>query len=233
MKSQSMMNKIYPRKVISFVDRKIKLLGINCRYQVFTILNILFICSLLIFEGIFLFVPKGYILAPVSVLIFLCLFEVFVFDLPIYKRKKRLEQEAIFFFQIFSLTLESNRNLKSALALTCQNIDNELSKEFQKALLEMDMGKSFSESLTAMKERIPSETIHNLILHIIEANSFGSNMTDSLQEQITNLQEQQLLDIKASIMKIPTKISIISALIFGPLLFLLIISPILIRLFLS
>ena len=64
-------------------------------------------------------------------------------------------------------------------------------------------------------------------------NIFGNNIVDSLYNQVDYLREKKLLDVKATIGKMPVKISVISVIFFVPLMMLIILSPIVINLFLK
>ena len=119
------------------------------------------------------------------------------------------------------------------LEITTDAIDSDLSKEFAFALKEAKLGKSLNEALNDLKIRIPSKNVNNVLLNIIEANEYGHSINDSLNNQIDYLIDKKVLDIKGQINQIPTKISIISVLIFLPLIILLIISPVLINYFIK
>lgn len=93
----------------------------------------------------------------------------------------------------------------------------------------MKLGKSLNEALNDMKKRIPSEAINNALLNMIESNLFGNSILTSMNNQIDFLREKQMLDIKAEINKLPTKVSIISALFFVPIMLLIILAPVLIQ----
>ena len=176
MNERSLVRRIYTEKTIKKVEKKIKLLGINCKYNVIDLLNLRLLIGIAIFVLLLIFNKNGYILAPITVILFHYLSEYIVLDYPIKKRRKKLEEEAIFFFEVLSLTMESGRNLTKGLLLTSKNIDSELSQEFKKSLEEMSLGKSFSECLNSMKERIPSDTINNAILNIVQSSIFGNNI---------------------------------------------------------
>lgn len=228
-KERSLVRRIYPEKTITRIEQKIKKLGITCNYKVINLLNTRLFISLIIFILSLLFLKNGYILAPLLTVIFYLVSEYLVLDLPVQKRGKKLEKEAIFFFEVLALTLESGRNLNAALQITSKNIDSELSKEFQKSLQEIHLGKSFTECMNDMKARIPSETINNAILNITQSSIFGNNILESLNNQLDYLREKRLLEIKAEITKLPTKISVISVLFFIPIMLLVILSPVLLE----
>ena len=211
------------------VEDKINLLGDEYPYTVRMVLNYRLLLAILIFFVLIVFVKNSYLYAPI--ISFLVYFgsSYLLLDYPLKKRCLKLEHEAIFFFEISELTLESGRTLSQALEITSKNVDGELSKEFQKTLDEVKLGKSLIESLKAMKKRIPSDTINNTILNITESSMFGSNVIDSLNNQLEYLRNKRLMEVKARINKLPTKISVISVIFFIPLLLLIILSPVILE----
>ena len=225
----SLFVKIYPKRTIDRVERKITLLGVSNHYNLFAILNFRVIISLILFVIILIVSDIGYILAPVVAILFYYLSEKILLDYPIKKRAKKLEKEALFFFEILLLTLEAGRNLGHALNLTTANVDSELSLEFKKTLSEVKLGKSLNEALNDMKKRIPSEAINNAILNMVESNIFGNSIVVSLTNQIDFLNNKQMLDVKAEINKLPTKVSIVSVVFFVPIMLLIILAPVLVR----
>lgn len=228
MESRRLVRKIYSEKSIDRIDKKIRFLGSSSKMNTVEFLYLRLVVELLLFGFLLLFHSRGYFLAPIVVILFHFLVEYFFLDGPIKKREKKLEEEAIFFFEVLLLTLQSGKNLVSSLHLTAKNIHSELSYEFEKSLREMKLGKSFSEALVGLKERIPSDTINNAILNIVQASVFGNNIEESLSNQLDFLREKRLLDIKGTIGKLPTKISIISVVFFIPLILLVILAPVLV-----
>ena len=231
MRERSLVRRIYSEKSIENIEKKIKLLGLHCHYKAIDLLNYRLLINLVLFFFLLAFNRNGYILAPITVVLFHYLSEYFVLDYPIKRREKKLEEEAIFFFEVLSLTLESGRNLTLSLQITSKNIQSELSEEFQKSLNEMNLGKSFQEAITDMKERIPSDTINNALLNIVQSSIFGNNIEESLNNQLDFLRDKRLLDIKSQIGKLPTKISILSVLFFIPIILIVILAPVVIDLF--
>ena len=157
------------------------------------------------------------------------LFAKFTIDPLIKKRGKKLEKEAVYFFEILTLSLESGRNLYNSLEITVSNIDNELSNEFKYALNEVKYGKSLDTALENLRTRIPSDMIDNVILNIKESNIFGNSIVQTLHNQIDFINEKRMLEIKEVIGKIPMKISIVSVIFYVPLILLLILAPVLVE----
>ncbi len=219
--------KIYPKKSLQRIEDKTRLLGSNNHYNTILILNMRIVIAIILFVSLLLASSIGYILAPVMTLLFYYLSEKILLDYPIKKRAKRLEKDALFFFEVLLLTLNSGRSLAHALKLTTNNVDSELSREFKKTLEEVNFGKSLNEALKDMRKRIPSEAINNTILNMIESNIFGNSIIDSMVNQIDYLRQKQMLDIKAKINKLPTTVSIISIIFFVPIMLLIILAPVL------
>ncbi len=232
-KSNSLVRKIYQEKTINKIDAKVKKLGVYYNYDVIDLLNKRLLLTLLLFILVLVLNKNGYLLAPIISIIFYFGSEYFFLDYRIKKRVKKLDDEGLFFFEVLALTLESGRNLKGALDMTCDNIDSELSSEFKKTLAEIRLGKSMSEALKDMKTRIPSETINNVILNITQSSIFGNNIIESIYNQVDYLREKQLLEVKSEIGKMPVKISVISVIFFIPLMLLLILGPVLVNFFLG
>lgn len=217
--------KIYSKKQIEKIETKIKLLGVSSKYNALTFLNIRLITSILIFLIILINYKYGYIFSIIVVILYYYLFEKILLDDKINKRRKKLNVEAIYFFEVLTLSLQTGRNLVEAISITTNSIDSELSLEFKEALRETKYGKSLNESLNDMQSKIPSDSINNIILALTQANIYGSSIIDTMYNQVDYLRERRKLEVKAAISKVPTKISIISVFFFIPLILLIILGP--------
>ena len=133
------------------------------------------------------------------------------------------------FFEVLTLSLETGRNLAEAIDVTTSNVDGILSNEFKEAIREVSFGKSLSEALYDMQDRIPSDTINNVILSLTQSNLYGNSIIDNLYTQIDYLREKRKMEVKGRISKVPVLISIISVLFFVPLLLIIILGPVLLE----
>lgn len=219
--------KIYREHEIKRINSKITSLR-NYPFDEISFLNIRLITTLMLFFITLLIFKAGYITSPIISLIYYYLFEYIFLDTLIIKRTNKLDREALTFFEILTLSLESGRNLEKALEITVQNVNSELSEEFKKTLFEVKFGKSLIEALEDTKKRIPSETINNIILNITQTNIFGNSIIDTMYSQIEFLREKQVLGIREQINKLPNKISIISVLFIVPIILLIVLGPFLI-----
>ena len=221
--------KLFREKDIEKIDEKIKMLGSWVKFDALTFIFLRLVTTLLVLLLFTYILSVGYIFAPFVAIIYYYLFYYILIESKIKRRIKKLDKEALDFFEILTLTLESGRNLENALEITCFNIDSELSNEFKKTLFEMKFGKSLVEALDDMKKRIPSESINNIILNITQTSIFGSSILDTMYNQIEFLRDKQILEIKEQINKIPNKISIISVIFVLPIILFLILGPIFIN----
>ncbi len=221
--------KLFREKDIEKIDEKIKMLGSWVKFDALTFIFLRLVTTLLVLLLFTYMLSVGYIFAPFVAIVYYYLFYYILIESKIKRRIKKLDKEALDFFEILTLTLESGRNLENALEITCFNIDSELSNEFKKTLFEMKFGKSLVEALDDMKKRIPSESINNIILNITQTSIFGSSILDTMYNQIEFLRDKQILEIKEQINKIPNKISIISVIFVLPIILLLILGPIFIN----
>ena len=224
-----LIKKIYRDKGIDNVQQKLNMLNDSKMNDAinYIIGKLLFV--IILFTLVVIIFAKGYLYAPVVGIISYFLYDYLILETKLKRRRDLLEREALYFFEILTLTLEAGRNLEQALKLTCDNVDSEIAKEFKIALMEISFGKSLLEALETMKKRIPSEIINNIILNIVQTNLFGNSILETMYNQLDFLREKQVFKIREQINKIPNKISIISVLFFIPLIFLLIIGPVIIE----
>lgn len=228
-KNLNLAYKIYSTETINKYQKKIDLLGYKDTYNAVIFLNIRFLTTILIFFMILYISKLGYIIAPVISIIYFNVLPRIVIDRKVSERADRLDNDAMYFFEVLTLSLETGRNLKTALEITSESIDSELSYEFRQSLREVRYGKSLNEALENLKLRIPSDTINNIILNISQSNIFGNSIIDTMYNQIDYIRDKQILNAKAKISKIPLKVSVISVIFFIPLILLLILSPIIIQ----
>ena len=228
--SNSLLKKIYRKREIDNIEASIKMLGERSNMDAITFMNIRYFTTLLVFLLILYFSNFGYILAPLISVIYYYMFHYVLIKRPIKNRIRDLDHQALYFFEILTLTLESGKNLENSLEITVFNVDSELSREFKKALFEMKFGKTLIEALEDMKKRIPSETVNNILLNITQTNVFGNSILETMNNQISFLREKQILEIKGEMNKIPNKVSILSVLFVVPLILLLVLGPFVINL---
>lgn len=230
-KKKSFSHRIFSKKEIEKIQKKINMLGESVNFDVFFFLNIRLFSSIVLFLVVLYISEWGYILSPLITFIYYNGLYYVMIELNLKKRCDKLDIEAMHFFEIMTLALESGNNLGKALEISCNNVDNELSREFKKSLDEVSYGKSLNEALESLKLRIPSDTINNIILLITQSNIFGNNIINDMYHQLDYIRDREIQKAKGIISKIPLRVSVISVLFYIPLIMLLILSPVLIEFF--
>ena len=229
--NKGIIKKIYREKDIIYIQEKINMLGSNRKFKfdAVSFLNLRVITTILL--TIILFLSNiNYFIIPFIIILYYNLFYYILITNEINKRIKKLDKEALSFFEILTLSLESGRNLENSLEITCYNIDNELSSEFKRSLMEIKFGRSLMEALDDLKKRIPSDVVNNIILNITQTSVFGNSIIDVMNNQVEFLREKQILEVKSQINKIPNKVSIVSVLFIVPLILLMVLGPFIINL---
>ena len=229
MNREEFINKIYSKNYVSKMIRKVKLLGTGNNMNAYNIILGRLLSSIVLFIFCLFRYKYGYILAPCIVCVYYYLFNRIVLDDKIKERTSDLEAEAMHFFEVLTLSLETGRNLVEAIDVTTLSVDGILSLEFKEAVREVSFGKSLNEALTDMQERIPSETINNIVLSLTQANLYGNSIIENLYNQIDFLREKRKMEVKGKISRVPILISVISVLFFVPLLLLLILGPVILE----
>ena len=229
MNKEELIRKIYSEKYINKQIAKIKQLGVGTKINVYELILGRVLSSVVVFILILYTFDYGYILAPIITFLYYILFSKIILDDKLKKRTIKLEGEAMHFFEVLTLSLETGRNLVEAIDVTTANVSGILSNEFKETVREVSFGKSLNEALSDMQSRIPSDTINNIILSLTESNLYGNSIINNLYNQIDFLREKRKMEVKGRISKVPVLISVISVFFFIPLLLLLILGPILLE----
>ena len=230
--NNGIIKKIYRIKTIEHIQSKINMLGSNRKYKfnATTFLTVRILTTILLGLILIFLTSIKYFVIPFILIAYYYAFYYILITNEINKRIIKLDNEALTFFEILTLTLESGKNLENSLEITCSNIDSELSSEFKRSIIETKFGRSLMEALEDLKKRIPSENINNIILNITQTNVFGNSIVDVMNNQVEYLRDKQIMEIKSEINKIPNKVSIISVIFIIPLILLIVLGPFIINL---
>lgn len=233
MKSGRIENKIYRSEEIKKYHEKCLFLGSDSEITVYSFLNTRLLSTIFLFMLFLIIDYRSIAVNLILCTIYYYFFSKIYLDYRIENRRRKLEKQAISFFEVVSLALESGRNLTDALSLASTNVEGDLSLEFSNALKEMSYGKSLGEALESLKTRIPSSTIQNMILNIRQSNTYGNNMIKTLHQQMNYIREMRILDTKEKINRMPIQVSVASVLLFIPIILLLVLSPVIVQFLLS
>ena len=90
--------------------------------------------SLIVFIALLFLTSYGYIVAPIGTLLYYSFYTKATLDDKLNKRSAKLEAEAMHFFEVLTLSLETGRNLVEAIDVTTANVSGLLSDEFKETI---------------------------------------------------------------------------------------------------
>ena len=202
------------------IDKKMKYAGMIVNPNIFILMRLASSLILLVF--LLFFSSYGYIVGPIVTIIYYYFIEYVILDIQIGKRKQQLEEESLEYFPILLLCLNGSNNIKKAITLTNEQVNNSLSKEFERVIRNVKIGKSLDEALTLMKDRVPSTFIINIIVNLIEANRMGNSISLSIKDQLDYIENKRKNKIIKYHKMMPFKVAIASIIFVFTMLFLLI-----------
>ncbi len=202
------------------IQKKLNYMGLKVDSKVFNVMRL--ISSIILFAFLLIFIDYGYIVAPLTTIVYYFFVEYAILNLGIKKRIEILENDALEFMPIFIICMKNTRNIKNAINMSVGVVSNELSLEFKKVIKSVELGKSLDEALNTMRNNIPSEIISNILISIIEANRLGNSINESINIQLNYIKERNNKKIVNKYKIVPFKLSIISVIfVFIMLLFLM------------
>ena len=196
-------SKIYIR-----IKKKIDFLGIRLKTESYIILR--FISCILLFAILLLTSKYGYIMAPLFTVLYYYLIEYVTLDMQIKKRVRILEDDALLYFPVFLLVFSGDKNIKSAIIKSNKIVENDLSKEFEKTIDLMDLGRSVDEGLSTLSSHIPSVFVNNIIIDIMEANRLGNNIQESIKLQLSLIKAKRDRELISELKSVPLKLTMLS-----------------------
>ena len=202
------------------IDKKMKYAGMIVNPMIFILMRLASSLILLVF--LLFFSSYGYIVGPIVTIIYYYFIEYVILDIQIGKRKQQLEEESLEYFPILLLCLNGSNNIKKAITLTNEQVNNSLSKEFERVIRNVKIGKSLDEALTLMIDRVPSSFIINIIVNLIEANRMGNSISLSIKDQLDYIENKRKNKIIKYHKMMPFKVAIASIIFVFTMLFLLI-----------
>ena len=133
-KKNNFVMKIYRDKSVDRVNTLIDMLGTDFKMDAYTFISMQVVTTIVLFIILLYIFKIGYVIAPFISIIYYYLFNYCLLLIPVKRRGRKLEHEALYFFEILTLTMESGKNLENSLEVTVLNVDSELSNEFKISL---------------------------------------------------------------------------------------------------
>ncbi|WP_289009404.1 type II secretion system F family protein [uncultured Thermomonospora sp.] len=138
------------------------------------------------------------------------LFGFFLPDILLYnaglRRQEELKRTLPDVLDLLVVSVEAGLGFDAALTRVAQNTDGPLSEELARVLQEVRIGKSRSEALRAMGERVAVEEVRTFIAALVQASELGMPIGTVLREQAREARLKRRQRAEEMAQKIPVKI---------------------------
>jgi tight adherence protein C len=153
-------------------------------------------------------------------------------------RKMRARQEQIlialpYSIDILSISVEAGMGFDAAVAYTMRKIKGPLTEEFSKTLNEIRLGKPRLEALEDLGNRAGVDDLKTFITAVVHASRLGGSITNTLRVQADSIRVRRRQRAQEQAMKAPIKIVFPLVLFIFPALFVVLLGPALISVWLQ
>ena len=221
MKTNNLAERIYQRKTIIKIHKKVRMANLNININKFLIQRII-IC--LIIYGVSTFIPKvGLIVAPFITILYYNLTERITLDAKIQKRNLKMEKEIILFIENTLIALKNYQNLKVSLETTCEHNQGEISFEIKRALNESSLGKNLNEAFNNIIAIIPNQNVINFINTLNQTST--ENIIPALESQLKYLKDNKNNNIRIQQLHKLISVCLISTIFISIIIILIVMTP--------
>jgi tight adherence protein C len=141
------------------------------------------------------------------------------------KRKKNITKALPDALDLLTISVEAGLGFDVALKRVTEKWDDELSREFKRALSDVQLGRSRREALRDMSDRTGVEDVQTFISAIIQADQLGVSMSKILRLQSDQMRTRRRQRAEEEAQKAPIKMLFPMVFLIFPALFVVILGP--------
>lgn len=176
----------------------------------------------------------GLIIGSVWVLLLLLLAGLFMPDLWLKASEERRKDEMLRnlpdILDLLSVSVEAGLSFDGALQKVIEKSRGPLTKEFEIALREIEMGKQRREALKDLAERVNIDDVSLFVGSVMQAEQLGVPMANVLRLQSKQVRENRRMRAEEKAQKAPVKILIPMMFFIFPTIFIVLLGPAMIKL---
>ena len=154
-----------------------------------------------------------------------------ILNSKVLQRQKAIQKALPDMLDLLLVSVEAGLGFDMALKRVTEKHKGELSKEMQRALEEIRVGKSRSEALRGMVDRTGVADLRTFVSAVIQAEQLGSDIARTLRIQADTMRQKRRQRAEETAMKAPIKMLFPLIFFILPALFVVILGPPLIRIF--
>lgn len=140
-------------------------------------------------------------------------------------RKKEIQLSLPDAIDLLTISVEAGLGFDPALQRVAEKWDNELTREFQRMLSEIRMGKSRREALREMANRINVDDLNVFIASIVQADQLGVSIAQVLRVQSRQMRMRRRQRAEAKAHKAPIKMLFPMIMLIFPAMYVVILGP--------
>lgn len=156
---------------------------------------------------------------------------VMVINSKVSNRQKTIQKSLPDMLDLLLVSVEAGLGFDMALKRVAEKKPGELSKEINRALEEIRVGKTRSEALRDIYERTGVEDIRAFVSAVIQAEQLGANIARTLGIQADTMREKRRQRAETAAMKAPVKMIFPLVFFIFPALFVVLLGPAVIQIF--
>ncbi|MEO9171201.1 MAG: type II secretion system F family protein [Candidatus Baltobacteraceae bacterium] len=156
-------------------------------------------------------------------------FPIFKLNGAIAARKMEIHRGLPDFLDMLSTTVEAGLGLNSALATSAEGMKGALGDELRSALQDIRLGRSRSDALSAMANRVREPDLTTTITAMIQSERVGASISKMLDQLAAESRERRLMRAEEIAGVLPNKLVFPMALCMLPALFVIIIGGVVAR----
>ena len=153
--------------------------------------------------------------------------------IQISKRQKEIQLILPDMMDLISISVEAGLGLMMAIKRISERFPNALSEEFLRTLQEVQLGVDPPSALRDMARRVDSDDLTTLLTAIVQAELLGLAVSNVLRVQSERLREKRSQRAREAAQKAPIKMTFPLVLFIFPALFMVILGPALIKIFMQ
>ena len=225
--------KATPHGISKGIERTIAYAGSPNRMTVNRLIAIMFMVAIIV-PAIFYLLTNltGGVVQPGLILIL----AIVGFILPWYimlikarARQTKIQKKLPDMMDLIFVSVEAGLGFDMALKRTTEKMPGPLSDEINRALDEMNKGRSREDALRGIYHRTGVEDLSSFITAVIQSEQLGSNIANMLRVQSTSMRQRRRQRAEQSAMRVPVKLLFPLVVFMMPALFIVILGPAVIR----
>ena len=144
-------------------------------------------------------------------------------------RQTKIQKKLPDMMDLIFVSVEAGLGFDMALKRTTEKMPGPLSDEINRALDEMNKGRSREDALRGIYHRTGVEDLSSFITAVIQSEQLGSNIANMLRVQSTSMRQRRRQRAEQAAMRVPVKLLFPLVFFMMPALFIVILGPAVIR----